>query len=439
MDTANDPAHCGGCGMACESGPNAASLCQAGTCAISCDEGFADCDGDPASGCEVDTTSDASHCGGCGMACGPGLHCVSAQCKRLPFGDGRDGELSLEGGAAPFVLPTVVSPVEAAAEEIWVRPESTEGFAVGQLVMLHQSRGGGETPTGTWRLRVVQEVADDGRLFLDESLDVTFRTSGDGAHAAQILVVPQHTRVLIPMNARLRARRWDGSTGGILALVASEEIVVQGGRIDADGAGYRGGPGARWQGEGQTGGPSEDFGGTGHVGGGTAARMFWGTGYYGGGGGHAEAGEDFVFDGNGVRTVAPGGQAYEPAEGVLRFGGGGGGWGWLIGTNLTTLAGGGGGGAIFLGAPRFTLEGRILARGGNPMLPPMGTARNGGSGAGGTIWIRTEEALQLGTQQVDARGGTTGAIGAPGRVVVEGATSVSGTSQPPFERLGGGA
>ncbi|MFO0563478.1 MAG: hypothetical protein U0269_35975 [Polyangiales bacterium] len=63
--------HCGGCGMGCAPA-NATGACTAGACGIaSCNAGFANCDGNPANGCEVDTNTSLSHCGGCGMVCAP--------------------------------------------------------------------------------------------------------------------------------------------------------------------------------------------------------------------------------------------------------------------------------------------------------------------------------------------------------------------------------
>jgi len=50
--------------------------CTSGACAISsCDSGFDDCDGDFATGCEVATATNATHCGGCGMTCDLGDTC----------------------------------------------------------------------------------------------------------------------------------------------------------------------------------------------------------------------------------------------------------------------------------------------------------------------------------------------------------------------------
>ncbi len=70
-DTQTTVSHCGGCGMACATRPNSTVTCAAGRCAYACNTGFSDCDGDPSNGCEVDTRTSTSHCGACGRACTP--------------------------------------------------------------------------------------------------------------------------------------------------------------------------------------------------------------------------------------------------------------------------------------------------------------------------------------------------------------------------------
>src|SRR6185437_11516922 len=61
--------NCGGCGNVC-SAAHGTPACFEGVCGIAvCDAGYADCDGDPANGCEVDTGTDASNCGACGNVC----------------------------------------------------------------------------------------------------------------------------------------------------------------------------------------------------------------------------------------------------------------------------------------------------------------------------------------------------------------------------------
>ena len=69
VDTRTSLTHCGMCNRAC-SFANAAATCAAGACAMgACNAGFADCDGNPANGCEVDTRTSLTHCGMCNRAC----------------------------------------------------------------------------------------------------------------------------------------------------------------------------------------------------------------------------------------------------------------------------------------------------------------------------------------------------------------------------------
>ncbi len=77
----NNVNQCGGCSMAC-SASNISEACSGGSCeGASCDADFADCDGDKRSnGCEINTTTNASHCGGCSMACS-NSHIASPTCS----------------------------------------------------------------------------------------------------------------------------------------------------------------------------------------------------------------------------------------------------------------------------------------------------------------------------------------------------------------------
>ena len=69
VDTSATVAHCGACGAACAARAHAAAACASGTCRWACDAGWADCDGDPATGCEVELARDPNHCGACATAC----------------------------------------------------------------------------------------------------------------------------------------------------------------------------------------------------------------------------------------------------------------------------------------------------------------------------------------------------------------------------------
>ncbi len=69
VELATTSAHCGRCGNSCPATANTTAVCRASACATECNAGFADCDGNPATGCEADTRASVSHCGGCGRVC----------------------------------------------------------------------------------------------------------------------------------------------------------------------------------------------------------------------------------------------------------------------------------------------------------------------------------------------------------------------------------
>jgi hypothetical protein len=80
--------NCNFCGDTCAL-QNALSQCQPSAmpppdfvCAlVQCAAGYADCDMNPANGCEVDTTTVANTCGSCGMACAAGHACAAGMCQ----------------------------------------------------------------------------------------------------------------------------------------------------------------------------------------------------------------------------------------------------------------------------------------------------------------------------------------------------------------------
>ncbi|MDO9020860.1 MAG: hypothetical protein Q8S73_34495 [Deltaproteobacteria bacterium] len=72
--------HCGGCGFPCAAA-NGFGACVAGVCTVgSCFVGYGDCNASVADGCETDMRRNSSHCGGCGVVCGPGQFCLEGVC-----------------------------------------------------------------------------------------------------------------------------------------------------------------------------------------------------------------------------------------------------------------------------------------------------------------------------------------------------------------------
>jgi hypothetical protein len=70
VDEQNDVNNCGGCDNACTSISNGTVACHDGACAVgACDPGFADCDANPANGCETNISTSPTNCGACGMVC----------------------------------------------------------------------------------------------------------------------------------------------------------------------------------------------------------------------------------------------------------------------------------------------------------------------------------------------------------------------------------
>ncbi len=84
VDLRIDVDNCGACGEACPVPANAVAACTAGSCGLGpCATGFADCDMDPANGCEANLNTSNANCGTCGVACQPGDACLSGSCS--PF------------------------------------------------------------------------------------------------------------------------------------------------------------------------------------------------------------------------------------------------------------------------------------------------------------------------------------------------------------------
>src|SRR5574337_175096 len=67
-DLTTSPTNCGACGTVCNS-TNGTATCAASVCGITCNAGFANCDGLLSNGCEVNTTNDSTNCGTCGTVC----------------------------------------------------------------------------------------------------------------------------------------------------------------------------------------------------------------------------------------------------------------------------------------------------------------------------------------------------------------------------------
>lgn len=90
-DLLSDAFNCGACMTSCPNPrANQVSSCTKGVCEMECLPGFADCNGDPSDGCEVDLTRHPAHCGACGDACdfAIGQPCIEGKCLMVECDDG---------------------------------------------------------------------------------------------------------------------------------------------------------------------------------------------------------------------------------------------------------------------------------------------------------------------------------------------------------------
>lgn len=83
-DLRADENNCGVCGNSCPAPANSTRLCSAGACSFTCSNGFGNCDGNLANGCESSLATSNTHCGRCGNACGGGQSCTNGTCACPP-------------------------------------------------------------------------------------------------------------------------------------------------------------------------------------------------------------------------------------------------------------------------------------------------------------------------------------------------------------------
>jgi len=106
VDVSTDINHCGACGAACNAA-NASTNCSSGSCSIStCNAGFADCDFQYDSGCEITLASDTNNCGSCSVSCTDSVPCTNdscsnSQCSNTP-NDALCSDLVSDGACGGF-------------------------------------------------------------------------------------------------------------------------------------------------------------------------------------------------------------------------------------------------------------------------------------------------------------------------------------------------
>ncbi|GMV15696.1 MAG: hypothetical protein AMXMBFR56_39200 [Polyangiaceae bacterium] len=103
-DTSTSLGSCGGCGKYCLPTTTGLPSCVNGVCVVTCAPGWGDCDGVPGNGCEEPLQVSPIHCGACGNACA-NSPCIKGACLAdAGAGDAAadaGGDASPSDGAAP--------------------------------------------------------------------------------------------------------------------------------------------------------------------------------------------------------------------------------------------------------------------------------------------------------------------------------------------------
>lgn len=370
------------------------------------------------------------------------------------FGTGRDGDVTLVATTTSVVsIINSCAPidfVDAGDSELRFLADPTvasigaldlTGFPAGSRAILWRP---GDVPRDDANIGsdVAPDLLNAGRYDLVEIAQATVTgvvltaPLSRNYRSAQLCRVPEFGRVTMSVEnpaavaVHLRAAPWNGATGGLVAMMVSEELALLGGDrtvIQASGTGYRGGPattsglatncaalvgtsadggGAR-KGEGLvpdwfTTPPTDSGRGRGYHAGGGGDCIASG----GGGGGGAGAGGGGGVD-LGARAV--GGQggvglASSPRIRLLMGGGGGAG----EGVTGSGVAGGAGGGVVWVAARAITssaaASGTIRANG-VAGTAGVDTSGGGGGGGGGTVYIDTDAASELVVSAIGGNGG----------------------------------
>lgn len=333
------------------------------------------------------------------------------------------------------------SPFSGVMNELTGNATNPTGFVVGDIVLIHQTREGGDG-AGHWQLNKIRGIA--GNVF-------TFKypLQNNFSGYAQIIRIIQNRDIQI--NGTYAIPAWDGATGGIGVFMGKS--LSGAGTIDANTKGYRG----------ATVNPAGNHGNQGEGNIGLGSVTYYNNGSGGGGGvltpeGHGSSG---VGGANGAdSTNGPRHNEFSPdslpvsilavaagqADLQIAVPGGGGGSGARDsgggGSNPSSGVGGTGGGIVFVFCEDIDLSGftAVRANGGQGGYQDTNHNGGGGGGAGGSIVLKGKH-VNLGTGKVTATGGAgnwgcnaqhsnLGTDGSIGRIRVESAKPLVGTASP---------
>ena len=137
------------------------------------------------------------------------------------FGSGADGALTISADTTDAPIDSACTGTSGA----YTLTATNVNFAAGQVILIHQTQG---TGAGAWQKNKIQGYTA-GTISLETALNTTYSTG------AQVLVMEQNTDITIDAAKTLTAKAWNGTVGGIVALLASGTLT-RNGAISANGS-----------------------------------------------------------------------------------------------------------------------------------------------------------------------------------------------------------
>ena len=347
------------------------------------------------------------------------------------FGNGQDGEITIASSITGNATRMTCS---GNAGSLTLTVGDNTNFQVGDLILIHKSRGITTTDCGIFETNRVAGKTGGTTINLGKPLDNSYQDSG--SDQSQCVLIPEYRYYKLNTSINVNPPAWDGDTGGIIAIAVSGKMQIDG-NIDASLYGFRGGQvsnGCR-SGEGALGDRNTQTSPYGNAAGGGVA-----SNNGGGGGGNGTSGTTGAYAGGSTAGLA------DLTKAV--FGGGGATSG--ASEQNPGANGGTGGGLILLFAKEIVVNGTVQSTGGNGGNSNQGDySRGGGGAAGGSIKILTQKAT-LGTNKVIAYGGAggiatggnngniNGYAGGDGRIRVEACSFSGSMTQPAASVITGG-
>lgn len=315
--------------------------------------------------------------------------------------------------------------------------DNPSAFVAGDQVLLIQMKGAVININNSSSFGNIENVGSAGFYEINEVLSVSgnniylkFEPLHDYTPANSLQLVTLPTYNMVEVIGNLKAKPWDGETGGVLILDANNLLLQA--SIEVSGTGFRGAekqevvsncnfltnadayfyPAGNWRGSPKGEGiaellPAKELGRGAQANGGGGGNDHNSGG---GGGGNIAAGgvggeqnvSGFGCDGN---FPGWGGKACPPDQARLYLGGGGGA-GHFDDTGAGSSGGNGGGIAIIIAQTIEANGFSILANGSKPSVAQGDGA--GGGGAGGTILLKSNSII--GALNIEAKGGGGGDV-----------------------------